>query len=209
MKRLRVLIGCEFTGITRQAFTDAGHLAMSCDFLPTEIPGPHYQGDLRDILKMVRMGQIHFDLAIFHPDCTYFTNAGARWFTDPRPKYATRAKKREAAILFFRELQDAKIPRICIENPQPGGYVMGKVGRYSQKIQPYMFGTPESKGLCLWLRNLPPLEPTVIIPKKDRKQSCWKMGPKKNKQGEDVRGRERSRSFPLIAGQMAAQWGNL
>jgi hypothetical protein len=194
---VRVLIGCEMSGITRQAFAAAGHLAMSCDLKPSELPGWHYQGDVRDVLGM------GWDLAIFHPDCTYLTNAGNRWFYDPDPKYADRRKLQDEAMAFFRELQAAPIPRICIENPQPTQHVMYRVGRYTQKIQPWMFGNPESKGLCLWLKNLPPLMSTEIVSPDQRRQSCWRMGPGKDRK------QNRSRSFPEVAAAMAAQWGAL
>jgi hypothetical protein len=200
---VRVVVGYELSGITRKAFTDAGHIAMSCDLEPTMIPGWHYQGDIKEVFKLIRDRELVFDLAIFHPDCTYFTLAGARWFTDPDPKWADRKQKREEAIRNFKQIQALPITRICIENPQPLKYVTDRVGEFTQKIQPWMFGTPESKGLCLWLKGLPPLKPTDIVPKDLRKQSCWRMAPGPNRK------KLRSMSFPDIAAAMVKQWGCL
>lgn len=205
---MRVLIGCEMSGITRDAFRCAGHEAMSCDLLPSERPGPHYQGNVLDVLDD------NWDLAIFHPDCTYLTNAGARWYWHPEdsclpteqrrphPQYPDRRQRQEESILFFGALQRSRIPRICIENPQPLGFVMDRVGRYTQKIQPWQFGEPFSKGLCLWIKGLPKLVPTKVMPAEQREQACWLMAP-----GED-RKKERSRSFAGVAMGMAIQWGS-
>lgn len=193
-----MLIGCEMSGVTRRAFREAGFDAWSCDILPSEDNSPyHLQCDVRTILDQ------NWTLGIFHPDCTYLTLAGARWYFDPRPKYADRREKQRQAIEFFKVCQGAPIPHICVENPQPLGVVMEAVGRYTQLAQPWWFGTPESKGLALWLKNLPPLVATDIVPKDLRKQSCWRMGPGENRK------RDRARSFPSVAAQMVAQWGHL
>lgn len=194
----RVLIGCECSGVTRRAFRDAGFDAWSCDILPAEDNSPyHLQCDVLTVLDQ------NWTFALFHPDCTYLTLAGARWYYDPRPEYANRREKQREAIEFFKLLQNAPIPHICVENPQPLGIVMDTVGRYSQRVQPYEHGASESKGLCLWLKNLPPLVPSNIVAKHLIKQSCWRMGPGENRK------RDRARSFPEVAAQMVAQWGPL
>ena len=194
----RILIGCEMSGVARRAFRDAGFDAWSCDILPSEDNSPyHIQCD---VLKILDDG---WTLGIFHPDCTYLALAGARWYFDPRPQYADRREKQREAIEFFNKVQNAPIPHVCVENPQPLGVVTDAVGAYTQKIQPWMFGTGESKGLCLWLHNLPPLMPTEIVPKYLCKQSCWRMGPGKNRK------RDRARSFPSVAAAMVTQWKHL
>src|SRR5690349_922709 len=141
---MRILVACEFSGIVRDAFIARGHDAVSCDLLPTERPGPHYQGDVRDLL-----GQ-GWDLMIAHPPCTYLTRAGARWWKDPARQLAA-----EEAIAFVRQLWVAPIERIAIENPI--GKLHQAMGRPQQIIQPWQHGHGETKATCLWLKNLPPL----------------------------------------------------
>jgi hypothetical protein len=164
---------------------------MSCDLFPTEAPGPHYEGSVLDILDD------GWDLMIAHPECTFLALSGARWFGDPR--YPTRYEDREKAIEFFQKLQKAPIEKIAVENPQPLGYVMQRVGRYNQKCQPWWFGDPFTKGLCLWLKNLRKLYATEIT--EDREPAVWKMAP-----GAD-RKKLRATTYPGFANQMAEQWG--
>lgn len=200
---MRILIACEFSGRIREAFRKRGHDAVSCDWAyDTEIPGPHYQGDVRDLLGD------GWDMMIAHPDCTYHANSGVQWFTNipARPKKGTvygvkRFGKLAEAIDFFKLLQHARIPKIAIENPIPHHYTTDMVGRYTQLIQPYQFGDPESKATCLWLKGLPPLVPTKLIPKHLRKQSTFLASPGPG------RAHERSRTFHGIANAMAKQWG--
>lgn len=153
---MRVLIGCEFSGRVRDAFLDKGHDAISCDLLPTDVPGPHYQGDIFDIIDD------GFDLAIFHPPCTYLTVSGNKWF---KPEFAdrfpTRHQDREDAIEFIMKLANCDIPKIAIENPV--GVLSTRWRKPDQIIQPWMFGDAESKKTCLWLKNLPKLVPTNIV----------------------------------------------
>src|SRR5690606_5277640 len=162
--------------------------------------GPHYQGDVLDIIDD------GFDLLIAHPPCTYLTLAGARWFYDPKdkskphPKYPNRWQDREEAIEFFLQLKNSSIPKICIENSQPLGYVTERVGGYTQKVQPWMFGEPYTKGACLWLKNLPELIPTHDKPK-NIIAKCHNESP-----GKD-RWKRRSTTYPCIANAMAEQWG--
>ena len=185
---MKVLIGCESSGTVRDAFIKLGHSAISCDLLPTDSPGPHYQGDVFDIIND------GFDLAIFHPPCTHLAVSGARHF----------ARKRESgvqqqAIDFFLRLTHCSIPRWCIENPV---CIMSSFYRKpNQIIQPWQFGHGETKATCLWLHNLPILTPTNIV--SGREQRMWKLGPSPD------RWKLRSKTYPRIAEAMAQQWGSL
>jgi hypothetical protein len=190
----RVLIACEFSGIVRDAFIEAGHDAVSCDLEPTEAPGPHYQGDVRDLLEPRR-----WDLMIAHPPCTYMANSGVQWLHKRPERWALL----DDGAAFFRLLLNAPVPRIAVENPLPHRYALERMGeRYAQRIQPWWFGSDQWKGVCLWLRGLPPLLPTgpYVL---DATPQVWWMGPSSR------RAKDRSRFFPEIARAMAAQWGPL
>jgi hypothetical protein len=188
---MKILIACEFSGIVREAFAKRGHDAWSCDLLPTEIPGQHIQGDVLEILGD------SWDLMIAHPPCTRLCNSGVRWLKERKLWHEL-----EEAGRLFRELLNAPIERIAIENPIPHGYAINIIGRsYDQIIQPWMFGHGETKATCLWLKNLPKLQPTNIV--EGREQRIWKMSP-----GTD-RGKERSRTFQGIADAFATQWSEL
>ena len=181
---MKVLIACEFSGIVRDAFIARGHEAVSCDLLPTEKPGPHIQGDVLDILDN------GWDTMIAFPPCTHLCVSGARWF---KSKHA----EQKQAIKFFMSLATANIPKICIENPVG---IMSTVWRKpDQYIQPWQFGHGETKKTGLWLKGLPLLEPTNIVP--GREARIHQMSPTKD------RGRLRSITFQGIADAMAAQWG--
>ena len=182
---MNVLIGCEFSGTVRDAFLRAGHQAMSCDILETEVPGPHYQGDIRDVLDG------GWDLAVFHPPCTHLAVSGARWFKD-------KVTEQAEALAFVRLLMDAPIPRIAIENPV--SVISSRIRKPDQTIQPWQFGHGETKATCLWLKGLPLLTPTNIVPGREQRVHLMPPGPD--------RWRERSRTFPGIAEAMADQWGN-
>jgi len=184
-----VLIACEFSGIVRDAFAARGHNAMSCDLLPSERPGLHYQGDVRDLVDK------YFDLVIFHPECTFLTNSGVRWLhTQPG-----RWDKLEEAITFFNLRHKFNSPRVGTENPIPHKYAREKIGGYQQLIQPWQFGHGETKATCLWLKGLPPLIPSNVVP--GRFGKVWRMGPHPD------RCKNRSRTYQGIAEAMAAQWG--
>lgn len=183
---MRVLVACEYSGVVRDAFLARGHEAISCDLLPTEVPGPHYQGDVRDLLHYP------FELMIAHPPCTHLSVSGARHFEAKRMD----GRQHEAAS-FFMELARAPIPMIAIENPV---CVMSSLWRKpDQTIQPWQFGHGETKATCLWLKNLPLLKPTNIVGGRDAR--VHRMPPSPD------RWKERSRTFPGIAAAMAAQWG--
>lgn len=182
---MRVLIACEYSGAVRDAFRAFGHDAMSCDLLPTEVEGLHYQGDVRDVLGD------GWDLMVAHPPCTHLAVSGARWFKDKRAEQAE-------ALDFVRLLLEAPIPRIALENPVP--IISSRIRKPDQTIQPWMFGHGETKATCLWLKNLPRLVPTNVVG--GREARVHKMPP-----GPD-RWKERSRTYPGIARAMAMQWGN-
>lgn len=182
---MRVLVGCEFSGVVRRAFRARGHDAWSCDLLPAEDESPfHIQCDLLTVLDM------NWDLAIFHPPCTHLAVSGARWFKDKQTEQAE-------ALAFVRTLLDAPIERIALENPV--SIISTKIRKPSQVIQPWQFGHGEVKATCLWLKNLPLLTPTNIV--EGREARVHRMPP-----GPD-RWKERSRTFPGIAEAFADQWG--
>ena len=183
---LRVLVGCEYSVVVRDAFIARGHEAISCDILPTESPGPHYQGDIRDMLDYP------FDLAIFHPPCTHLSVSGAKHFAEKRTD-----GRQQSAVSFFMMLARSPIPKIAIENPV---CIMSSMWRKpDQIIQPWQFGHGETKATCLWLKGLPKLLPTHVV--EGREARIHKMPPSKD------RWRERSRTFAGIAQAMAEQWG--
>jgi len=183
---MKVLVACEYSGRVRDAFIRLGHDAMSCDLLPTDVPGPHYLGDVRDVLDD------GWDLMVAHPPCDHLAVSGARWFKEKRAD-----GRQQAAIEFFMLLANADIPRICIENPV---CIMSSHWRKpDQIIQPWQFGHGETKATCLWLKNLPPLMPTNIV--EGREARVHKMPPTPD------RWKERSRTFQGVADAMADQWG--
>ena len=145
-------MACEFSGIVRDAFTAAGHYALSCDLLPSETPGPHYQGDVRDLLATGGGG---WDLLIAFPPCTDLAVSGARWWAHKG------AERQRAAVAFARLLLDMPIPRIALENPI--GRLSTAIRKPDQIIQPWHFGDPHTKATCLWLKGLPLLTPTDIV----------------------------------------------
>lgn len=185
---LRVLIACEYSGRVRDAFIAFGHDALSCDLLPTEQPGPHHQGDVRDLLGD------GWDLLIAHPPCTDLAVSGARHFA---AKIADGRQGR--ALDFVRELLSAPIPRIALENPV--SVISTHVRRPDQVIQPWQFGHGETKATCLWLKGLPTLQPTNVVA--GREARVHRMPPSPD------RWKERSRTYPGIAAAMAQQWGSL
>jgi hypothetical protein len=181
---MRVLVACEYSGTVRDAFIARGHDAMSCDLLPTERPGPHYQGRVQDVIN------IGWDLMIAHPPCTHLAVSGARWWSD-------KQDEQRAALDFVRLLMDAPVPRIAIENPV--SKISTAIRKPNQIVQPWQFGHGETKATCLWLKGLPLLVPTQVVD--GREARIHKMSP-----GPD-RWKERSRTYQGIADAMAAQWG--
>ena len=181
---IKVLVACEYSGVVRDAFIKQGHDAISCDLLPTEQPGPHYEGDVLDILND------DWDLMIAHPPCTHLAVSGARWFKD-------KQEEQKEALDFVRVLLDAPIKHIALENPV--SIISSKIRKPDQIIQPWQFGHGETKKTCLWLKNLPLLQPTKIV--EGREQRIWKMPPSKD------RWKLRSITYQGIANAMAEQWG--
>lgn len=169
----------------RDAFLAQGHDAISCDLLPTEQPGPHLQCEYRTV------DFTRYDLAILHPPCTHLASSGARWFSQKRAE-------QEEALEFFRWCLSVSCPRVAVENPV--GVASTLIQPCSQVIHPWQFGHGEEKTTCLWLKNLPMLHPTCIVP--GREQRCWKMSE------SEERWKERSKTYQGIADAMAAQWSN-
>jgi hypothetical protein len=190
---MKVLIACEYSGAVRDAFINNGHNAMSCDLLPTDVDGPHYQGDVFDVIND------GWDLMIAHPPCTHLAVSGARWFKD-------KVKEQAESLEFVRRLMDAPIDKMAIENPI--SIISSRIRKPEQIIQPWMFGHPEAKATCLWLKGLPTLSATDVLTKPEC--GYWsnqtpsgqnKLGPSKD------RWKERSKTYQGIATAMANQWG--
>lgn len=181
---MRVLVACEFSGRVRDAFLLRGHSAVSCDLLPTESPGPHYQGNVLNILDD------GWDLLVAHPPCTHLAVSGARWFKE---KLAEQAE----ALKFVRALLEAPIPRIALENPV--SIISTRIRRPDQIVQPWMFGHGETKATCLWLSGLPKLLPTNIV--SGRSPTVHRMPPSPD------RWKKRSLTYQGLADAMAEQWG--
>lgn len=191
---MRVLVACEYSGVVREAFRARGHFALSCDLLPTDIEGPHYRGDVRDVLTD------GWDLMIAHPPCTDLAVSGARYFAEKA------ADGRQAAALdFVRLLLEAPIPRIALENPV--SIISSRIRKADQVIQPWQFGHPESKATCLWLKGLPLLQPTDVLelPPSGRWSNQTASGQNKLGPSPD-RWRIRSATYEGIAAAMADQW---
>ena len=190
---MRVLIACEYSGAVRDAFVKNGHDAMSCDLLPTDVPGNHHHGDVFDVIND------GWDLMIAHPPCTHLAVSGARWFKD-------KVKEQAESLEFVRRLMDAPIDKMVIENPI--SIISSRIRKPEQIIQPWMFGHPEAKATCLWLKGLPTLSATDVLTKPEC--GYWsnqtpsgqnKLGPSKD------RWKERSKTYQGIATAMANQWG--
>jgi len=197
---MRVLVACEYSGRVRDAFIAAGHEALSVDLLPTDQPGPHYQGDIFDVIDD------GWDLMVAHPPCTYLANSGAKHLylgmkkeNGPNPE---RWKNMREGAAFFKSLLNAPIPRIAVENPIMLGHARKIIGAGpTQIIQPWQFGHGETKATGLWLKNLPPLVPTDIVDGREQRVHMMPPGP--------LRWKLRSTTFQGIADAMGQQWGSL
>jgi len=195
MSGLKVLVACEYSGRVRDAFIARGHDAMSCDLLPTDATGPHYQGDVFDIIND------GWDLMVAHPPCTYLSVSGMHWTTrglrDPQLT--------EDALAFVQHLMDAPIERIAVENPI--SIILSRIRKPDQIIQPWWFGHDASKKTCLWLKNLPLLTPTDMLlgDAKTRRGNQTASGQNKLPPSKD-RWKIRSETYQGIADAMAAQW---
>jgi len=217
---MNILIACEYSGIVRDAFIKAGHNAVSCDILPTEKAGPHYQGSVLDILDGGDWVE-KWDMMIAHPPCTYLTVTGNKWFYHPddkgpmderrpHPKFPNRREQREEAFEFFMELANAPIDKIAIENPV--GIVSSRWRKPEQITCPTNFGHKEPKKTCLWLKGLPVLKPTEVMEpeyhttKSGKRMPKWYAYADKSK-GQAHRAKIRSATFQGLADAMANQWG--
>ncbi len=193
---MRWLIGCEFTGSVRRAFRALGHDAWSCDLLPAADDSEyHIQGDVLGVLVD------GWDAAIFHPPCTYLANSGVRWLYGGKGNIPdlNRWVEMIRAARFFRELLNAPIHKVAIENPIQHRHAA--LTKPDQIIQPWQFGHGETKATCLWLRGLPKLIPTEIVD--GRKPRVHFASPSPD------RWKERSITLPGIAEAMAMQWGGV
>lgn len=204
-----MLVACEYSGIVRDAFRKRGHTALSCDLLSSDAPGPHWRGDVVEVLEEP------WDLVIAHPPCTYLANSGVRFLHEPdQEEPFKRGKPRWAAMkeaaAFFNLFLDCQAPMVCVENPIMHGYGQALLRRkYSQIVQPWMFGHKQTKATCLWLRGLPVLQQTTSL-----KEETMKLPPAERmllaNLGPSVdRGKLRSKTFQGVADAMADQWGGL
>jgi len=195
---MKVLVACEFSGVVRDAFRKKGHDAWSCDLLPNESKY-HYECN---IFKVIHLG---FDMMIAHPPCTYLCNSGVSWLhKDPK-----RWDSLDKGALFFKQLLNADIPKICVENPIPHKYAIERIGqKYTQIIQPWMFGHKEKKATCLWLKGLTKIKPTNNVKEetdalpKNKQQRLHYLPPSKD------RWKLRSITYQGIADAMAEQWNS-
>jgi len=197
LTEMRVLVACEFSGTVRDAFIKAGHDAISCDLLPSDKPGPHIQDDVTEVMLD------RWDLVVAHPPCTYLTVSGNKWMKpEYRDRFPDRPKQREEAIKFFMACYNANADHVAVENPI--GIMSSTFRKPDQIVQPWMFGHPETKATCFWLRGLPKLSPTNTVDissNKAESQRLFYLPP-----SED-RWKIRSKTFQGIADAMAAQWG--
>ena len=206
----KVLIACEESQVVTKAFRSLGHDAYSCDILPCSGGHPewHFQQDVFEVID-----KHDWDLMIAHPPCTYLTVSGNRWFTNKDGSInEERYQKRDEALDFIRRLMNANIDKIAIENPV--GFISTFIRKPDQIIQPYMFGDEASKKTCLWLKNLPNLEPTNIVGKGERtyfksgkSHPKWYADALANAKTAQERRTLRSKTFPGIATAIAEQWG--
>ena len=220
---MKILVACEESQAVTIELRKLGHEAFSCDIIKCSGGHPEWH-IMQDVLPLLN-GRCSFktmdgiehsidgkwDMIIAHPPCTYLTNAGARWLWAGGKLNEERYKKGMEARKFFMRFIEADCPRIAVENPIPSAVY--ELPTYTQIIQPYEYGHPNTKKTCLWLKGLPPLQPTEIVkPEKGRRfqqkngnwrYSCWEM----DQRGGKERARERSKTFPGIAKAMAEQWG--
>lgn len=204
---MRILIGGETSGRMRDAFRKRGHDAVSCDLLPTDVPGPHYQGDMFDLIDTGK-----WDMGIFHPSCTYLCGSGIHWNSNPKsPRFG--GADTEAALDDVVRLLNCRIPKIVLENPV--GVISTRICKADQYIQPYDFGEDASKKTGLWLKGLPLLTPTRHVPGRlvlykgkivERWSNQTDSGQNKLPPSED-RWKLRSETYLGIADAFAEQWG--
>lgn len=186
---MKILIACEYSGIVRDAFTKLGHDAYSCDLLPSDTYGKHYQGDVMDILHANT-----WDMVIAFPPCTYICRAQSHLLKDPE-----RFKKHQDAIQFVKDIWSVECDKVVIENPI--GHLSTAWMTPSQIISPNQFGDPYTKDICLWIRGLPLLKPTKIV-EGTKKVSNHVNG----RMSKEQRSKIKSKFFPGVAAAMGNQW---
>ena len=186
---MKVLVACEFSGIVRDAFSERGHDAISCDLLPTERPGPHIQGDVRELLREP------WDLVIAHPPCRYLTKARGSFYGDDDELYP--------AMEFFIDCQNANAPKVAVENPTMYKFVRRIVGEPDCVVEPFHYGEPYSKRTCFWLKGLPPLMAAGVMPE----HVPWVNAKNAGFRGVASNAKDRAKFFPAVAAAMAQQWG--
>ena len=204
---MRVLVACEYSGAVRDAFIREGHNAMSCDILPTDSEGPHYLGDVLDIIND------GWDLMVAHPPCTYLAVSGNRWlYNKDKSRNEERWENRKLALDFVRTLLDSPIEKIALENPV--SVISSEIRKPDQIIQPWQFGDEAQKTTCLWLKNLPSLKPTKVVGKGEfvtfksgKKHPAWYAEAFSKAKTQAERQKLRSKTFQGIADAMAKQWG--
>ncbi len=203
---MRVLIACEFSGVVRDAFAALGHEAWSCDLLPTERPGNHYKGDVRDAIAGAC-----WDLMIAHPPCTRLANSGVRWLTTPPAGKTAEQLWAEfaAAVDFYQIFRAANVPLKAIENPVMHCYARERLGKVKrQTVQPWWFGEPQFKATGFELHGLPELVASdrLVPPKKGTPEhKAWSVVHRESP-GPN-RWKNRSRTLPGVARALAEQWG--
>ena len=189
--KMKVLVACEYSGKVREAFRKYGHFAMSCDLLPADDNSEwHHQGDIVEYLKDCERNNFKWDLMICHPPCTHLAVSGSRWFKD-------KQQEQREAIAFAKFLWEYPIEKIALENPI--SVLSTHIRKPDQIIQPWQFGHGETKATCLWLKNLPKLQPTNIV--EGRSNRIHMMPDTKD------RWKKRSETYQGIADAMAEQWG--
>lgn len=200
---MKVFVACEFSGVVRDAFSARGHDVISCDLLPSELPGRHLQMDIFEALSLLGDEDWRPRLLVGHPPCRYLTNSGVRWLHTGYAKLpGGRWDEMRKAAEFFKKMLALDIPHIALENPILHKYALEIVGRkYDQIIQPWQFGHGETKATCLWLKNLPKLQPTNVVGGREHRVH-------RELPSED-RWKNRSRTLTGIAEAMAEQWGSL
>lgn len=186
MTRRRVLVACEYSGAVREAIRDNGHEAVSVDLLPSDRPGPHIVGDALEAAR----GE-GWDAVIGFPPCTHLSASGARWWPEKRAD-----GRQAAAVAFFLALWELDVPMLALENPV--GLMSSVLRKPDQIIQPWQFGHGETKATCLWLRGLPKLVPTDIVPGREARIHRMSQSPE--------RAKLRSLTYPGVARAMADQW---
>lgn len=186
--KMKVLVACEYSGRVREAFRAKGHDVWSCDLIPSDDNSPHHLQE--DVMNVIHWHD--WDMMLAFPPCTHLASSGARWFKEKKED-----GRQQQGIDFFMELAEANIDRIAIENPI--GIMSTRYRKPDQIIQPWQFGHGETKATCLWLKNIPKLEPTDIV--EGREGRIWRMSPSKD------RAKLRSLTYMGIAKAMADQWG--